>query len=126
MSMLLIEVAFALVATVIAALRPSLVNRNFEMLERSLHCFHSVDPCCVLVGFIGVFSRVAVLPWLPIPSPGMADEFGHLLAADTFAHFRVTNPTNPMWLHFENLSAIQHPTYASKYPPAPGPILGIR
>src|SRR5947207_1562087 len=119
MSMFLIEVAFALVAALIAVLLPVVVNRNIEVLERSLALLSQRPSLAVvLVGFIGVFSRVAVLPWLPIPSPGISDEFGHLLAADTFAHFSVANPTNPMWLHFENLSAIQHPTYASKYPPA--------
>ena len=78
--MFLIEVALTLVAALIAVLRPWLVNRKLEVPERSLALL-SQRPCLavVLVGFIGVFSRVAVLPWLPIPSPGIADEFGHLL-----------------------------------------------
>ena len=71
---------------------------------------------CVVIfmlSFLG--GRIALLPIEPFPAPNIHDEFSYLLASDTFAHRRLTNPTPPQWRHFEAFYVLMQPTFASKY-----------
>jgi hypothetical protein len=70
---------------------------------------------CVAVFLLSFLGRIALLPIEPFRAPNIHDEFSYLLASDTFAHGRLTNPTPPLWHHFEAFYVLMQPTFASKY-----------
>ncbi len=106
--------------------KPTFGESAFRNLEQSLSRFaerKKLAVCLMLSVVVAV--RLAVLPLLPVPIPGIHDEFSYLLMSDTFAHVRLTNPTHSMWMSFETFHVNWFPTYSSMYPPAQGFVMAI-
>ncbi|MBZ5651474.1 MAG: hypothetical protein LAO18_13425 [Acidobacteriia bacterium] len=81
----------------------------------------------VIVGMAAgtIVIRLSMLWLTPVPVPVAHDELSYLLAGDTLAHGRLTNPTHPMWIFLDTIHVNQQPVYMSKYPPGQGAALAF-
>ena len=123
-SLLLLEGGLTLIAFAGAFCLPHLGSSIFRRMERAFGRLARKQGLAVAaVGLSTLLLRLAILPFYPIPLPFVPDDFSFLLAADTFLHGRLANPTPAMWIHFESIHITMQPTYMSMYFPAQGLLL---
>jgi hypothetical protein len=76
---------------------------------------HSRKYQAPLLCVLSLGGRLALWHEKPVPVSAVHDEYSYLLAADTFAHGRLTNPTPQFWSHIETYHELLHPTYCSHF-----------
>lgn len=105
-----VEIAFlALVAILIIAGR----GRWSEMADTLAR---RPGWCMLALALVPIGLRLMLVWRFTIPAPGVSDDFSYLLAADTLRHFRLANPTHPLYQFFETFFVLQQPTYSSIFP----------
>jgi hypothetical protein len=124
----MVNIAWIVLASSLALAwpNPTLGQSSFVSVEKKASDLaRNKRMAIVTIGLTTILVRVLLLAWIPIPKPTIHDEYSYLLAADTFLHGRLSNPSHPLWLFFDTFHVIHSPTYASIYPPAQGAILAI-
>ena len=120
-TVLLAECALSAFAVAFSFLYPRLGSSWFARVERVFMRLARRPALAVaVVGLSAVLLRIAILPLFPAPLPAVPNDFSFLLASDTFAHGRLTNPMPVMWTHFESIDITVQPTYMSMFFPGWG------
>ena len=116
-------VALAIAAALLA---PVFWSRRFRKVAEAFHALaRNRRAAIVFAALFPLILRLALVPVLPVPRPVVADEFGYLLLADTFASGRITNPPHPMGRYLETIYVFQNPVYTSIYPVAPALVMAL-
>src|ERR1035437_2153867 len=98
--LLVLNVVIAIVGLLLAFALPDFGRSFLAPVERWAGRLARRQALAVLlVGVSAPLIRLALLPIAPIPQAAIQDEFSFLLAGETFASHRLTNPTPPMWVH---------------------------
>ena len=123
-SLTAIEGGLTAVSVALAFSWPQIGSPFFRSVERWLEAVGRRKGRAVAsVGVGALLLRILLLPLCPVPLPFAPGDFSFVLAADTFASARLTNPTPPMWVHFESIHITMQPSYMSMYFPAQGLLL---
>src|SRR3954451_13735220 len=95
---------------IVALVRPVLGKHFFETIENRLARFANNRLATLWVAIAVFIFSIALTSIFRLPQPRIHDEFSYLLQSDTFAHFRLTNPTHSLWRYFETFHVLQQPT----------------